>query len=743
MRYVLFSLLLCGLFSVADAQVISIREARSKPMGTEVSLSGIVTCDVIANVSIRYFQDNTAGMAVYDWQFADAVKMGDSINITGVLKNYQELIELDPVRGYTIHSSGHSLPAPLPVTPGQLHDSIQGMLVQIGDVLFDQAGSVFSTGNYSYTSNQETGSVYVHSNNALAGESIPGGPVTMTGIASTYYSNQQVLVRHPDDLVPSGSIWMTSPVGVIQITKEGFDLEWTTNIPGSTRLAYGFTPDLELDTLSGSSDTTWHRVSVSGGEPAQLFYAKAFSVAGNDTAFSGIRAYITASGSTGNMQAYFNSTVDHNVSSGKDAIYLDQSLDDTLVARIDRAGYSIDLAIYSYNNTGIEDITAALNNAHNRGVRVRIVADYNTLEKGRWESLDPAIGIVFSPPENFESGIGIMHNKFLIFDAMSPEPDDPVVWTGSTNITEDQLSHHANNVIIIQDQSLARVYQLEFEEMFGSAGSLPDTAAARFGPDKKDNTPHDLVIGGKRVECYFSPSDGVNQILESTIRRSDHELYINTMLVTRDFLAEAIVERKDSGVLVQMIINDEEDPPENEFVMGILKDLGQGFRQNGEGGILHHKTMIVDPGYPGADPLVLTGSHNWSAAADTRNDENTLVIHDDALANIYYQEFSARYSQGEIIGHTSIENRGQPGMRKLYIYPNPNHGTFTLVSPFLQETRASLELYSSDGRIVWTDRLWLLPGENTIQLPTKPSSGIYLLLLRNRDVTERCLFISQ
>jgi hypothetical protein len=177
--------------------------------------------------------------------------------------------------------------------------------------------------------------------------------------------------------------------------------------------------------------------------------------------------------------------------------------------------------------------------------------------------------------------------------------------------------------------------------------------------------------------------------------------------------------------------------------MGILKDLGQNFRQNGESGLLHHKTMIIDPGYPGSDPRVLTGSHNWSSSADSRNDENTLVIHDDTLANIYYQEFSERFSQGEIIGQTSIEKPGKEQQQGLYIYPNPNRGAFTLISPFPREGTASLELFTTDGRLVRSYRFWLLPGENTINLPSKPSSGMYLLLLRNPAGTARCLFISQ
>ncbi|MCU0613306.1 MAG: hypothetical protein MUE60_16160, partial [Candidatus Eisenbacteria bacterium] len=40
---------------------------------------------------------------------------------------------------------------------------------------------------------------------------------------------------------------------------------------------------------------------------------------------------------------------------------------------------------------------------------------------------------------------------------------------------------------------------------------------------------------------------------------------------------------------------------------------------------------------------VITGSHNWSSSAETTNDENTLIIHSPVIANLYLQEFAARY----------------------------------------------------------------------------------------------------
>ena len=47
-----------------------------------------------------------------------------------------------------------------------------------------------------------------------------------------------------------------------------------------------------------------------------------------------------------------------------------------------------------------------------------------------------------------------------------------------------------------------------------------------------------------------------------------------------------------------------------------------------------------------SDPTVITGSMNWSANGDDTNDENTLIIHDAAVANQFYQEFAARLYMG-------------------------------------------------------------------------------------------------
>jgi hypothetical protein len=115
------------------------------------------------------------------------------------------------------------------------------------------------------------------------------------------------------------------------------------------------------------------------------------------------------------------------------------------------------------------------------------------------------------------------------------------------------------------------------------------------------------------------------------------------MLMTRTEMANAIAARKSAGVAVNVITNSESG--NSTTVNDILSNSLTTHYTFDEvsSGILHHKYMLVDQYAAISDPILFTGSHNWSAAADNDNDENTLVIHDATLTNIYYQQFVKRF----------------------------------------------------------------------------------------------------
>ena len=632
-------------------QLITIKEARTLGSGENITVTGIVTSGPELG-AIRFFQDSTAGLAAYSYSMG-SVKSGDSILISGTLRNYASLLELDPVLSFTVLSQNNTLPDPAEIKPEEISEKYEGMLIIIKHAHFETSSERFEGNkNYSLSSNGQIFEIRINSSTNIPGETIPNGPVSLIGILGQYSWDDpnagfQLLPRNKDDIISESSINIIERLIATQITTSSFELNWLTDTEGTTEIIYGKTPELELGKLSISGTNLNHSISVTNGNPSEIYYVKAFSTNGIDTAMTPIQAFITSSLSSGDVKIYFNSSVDHTVSSGKDAIQLDQTIDDTLIAYINRAKYSIDIAIYNLNNDGISNISTALNNAYDKGLKIRVVYDRNTNNYGINE-LHNNIGKIASP-ESVYPVYGIMHNKFIIIDANSSNPNDPLIWTGSTNLTKNQINTDANNVIIVQDQSLAITYQMEFEEMFGSDGLSPDPEKSKFGPDKKDQTPHFFNIGGHKLECYFSPSDKANARILETINNANSRLNISTMLITRTDIGNLIVEKTSGGTISKIVVNSQNQSGMEEVVNILTDALNGDFKESVETGILHHKYMITD--HPGteSDPVVLTGSHNWSSAADLRNDENTIIIHDDTIANIYYQEFVERFAGGKVV----------------------------------------------------------------------------------------------
>jgi phosphatidylserine/phosphatidylglycerophosphate/cardiolipin synthase-like enzyme len=313
--------------------------------------------------------------------------------------------------------------------------------------------------------------------------------------------------------------------------------------------------------------------------------------------------------------------------------------------------------------------------------------------------LNSAIPTLASPTT---SSYTIMHNKFVIFDANNTNPNIPYVWTGSTNWTVAQIDGpDKNNAIVIQDQTLAAAYTLEFEEMWGGSTAQPNTTNSKFGQYKTDNTPHNFIIGGRTVESYFSPSDGTTSKIISSINSANSDIEIAVMNFTRTDISSAVLNKYAAGITNINVLVDSSNPTGNQ-----ISNLQAGLLPNhavvdAATGIMHHKFMVVDNFDNNSDPQVLTGSHNWSTSAETKNDENTLIVHDANIANQYYQAFANVYQAagGIIINPLANSENQLEDLKNLKIIPNPNNGVFQL---FSNEPIDSLDIkiYDVLGKLV-------------------------------------------
>lgn len=686
----------------------SVADARAAVLGSNVTLSGTITSGPSLG-TIRYLQDATAGIAAYPGSGSApgfAPLPGDSISISGTLIEYNGLLEVNPVAAFTLHSTGNPLPEPLALTTAGLGESVEGRLVRLLGMTFLSGGN-FSPGTWTVQDAAGQATVYIASGHPLVGSPVPTGPVDITGIASQYddsppyTSGHQLLPRGPEDITPSASIVLLPPVQQTDITPSGFTLQWQSNLPGSSQIFYGTTP--ALGAVAGTATaTTAHAVTINGLPPATFHYAQAFSVANGDTAFSPVGLYATGANSSGTITAYFTKGADQSVSSGMDAIGLFGASDDTVKAYIDRVQSTLDIAMYNTNNS---TVVQAVNDALGRGVQVRWITE-GSCANWALNELDPAIPVLH---RTNSEGSG-MHNKFFVADAEAPL--QATVMSGSCNWTDESFFDDHNNIVFIQDQALARAYRLEFEEMWGGSGPQPVPGNARFGADKTDNTPHLFNVGGALVETRFSPSDGVGQRIVQALDQAQASVRLAMYTFTDNTAGNALLAaHQRPGMLVSGDVEDiYATGSEFPYLTGQGVDLVSHLE---EPGLLHHKYAVIDEG--GSDPVTLTGSHNWTASAETVNDENTLLVHHAGFANLFLQEWTAR--------HNAVTSIHPVGNRTIWAaWPCPAMDLLHVALP-PAASPCNLNLVNALGRTV---RTAVANGPVTLQLHALPA-GPYLL----------------
>jgi len=449
---------------------------------------------------------------------------------------------------------------------------------------------------------------------------------------------------------------------------------------------------------------------------ATIYYVRAYTEIEGVKHYSETGIYSTTSKSPGDIRVYFNHWCDNNASPNANAVWTEY-LEDTIIAYVNSAQNTLDVCNYS---TGSLPIVTAINNAETRGVIVRYIAAANTgTNNDELDNLSGTIPFIQRPDDG-----EVMHNKFLIIDLA--DSDKATILTGSTNHTYNSCHDDYNNMVIIQDQALANAYKTEFEEMWGSNTNTPNPANAKFGADKTDNTPHSFNIGGVPVELYFSPSDGTTAHIVNAVNSANTDMQFAMLTFINNDLGDAVIDIHDAGVDVKGII-------ENILYFGSeyngLVDAGVDVLSHfTTANFFHHKYGVVDATNSSSDPLVITGSHNWTNSAEEDYDENTLIIHSAEIAGMYHEEFMARYAE-----MTGAKINASEFDMNLEIFPNPTNEMLHFVSSVKPD---SFNIFDSYGRIVFSDNKPSIEmSVNTQNFP----DGIYLIsiIFQNSIISKR------
>lgn len=303
-------------------------------------------------------------------------------------------------------------------------------------------------------------------------------------------------------------------------------------------------------------------------------------------------------------------------------------IDQHVQPAIDAATTSIDVTSFDLNLPGAVNSLAA---ASLRGVRVRVV--YDGLN-GSLNLENAATGYkVFNAIRTLKaSGValvdggreyGLMHNKIIIIDGKT-------LFVGSWNLSYNDTYRNNNNLLKITQPRIIANYQAKFEEFF---------VDKRFGSGAMLKVPNPaFTTDGVRIENYFAPTDDVMDRLVAYVRKAEKSVHFMIYTFTDDYLAAALVARSKAGLDVQGVI---ESRGANQGSLPQLYCAGLPVRLDGNRYTMHHKVLVID------EKMVITGSFNFTRAADTVNDDNIIIIHSPVAAAIYEQEFQRLMGAGK------------------------------------------------------------------------------------------------
>jgi phosphatidylserine/phosphatidylglycerophosphate/cardiolipin synthase-like enzyme len=142
------------------------------------------------------------------------------------------------------------------------------------------------------------------------------------------------------------------------------------------------------------------------------------------------------------------------------------------------------------------------------------------------------------------------------------------------------------------------------------------------------------------VQVYFSPKGGTADAVVRALDQSTNSVLVQAYSFTSAPIAKALVEAHRRGVQVRVIL-DHSQRTEKYSEADFLKNSGILTLIDARHAIAHNKIMILD-GY-----VILTGSFNFTKAAEEHNAENLLVINDPILARQYVENWHAHEQHSE------------------------------------------------------------------------------------------------
>ena len=142
------------------------------------------------------------------------------------------------------------------------------------------------------------------------------------------------------------------------------------------------------------------------------------------------------------------------------------------------------------------------------------------------------------------------------------------------------------------------------------------------------------------VNVYFSPKGGCTEAIINEIEQAKTEILVQAYSFTSAPIAKSLVDAHKRGIKVEVIL-DRSQRSKKYTAATFLNNAGIPTYIDDRHAIAHNKIMIID------EEIVITGSFNFTKAAEEKNAENLLIITSKDLAKIYIENWKNHFDHAE------------------------------------------------------------------------------------------------
>jgi phosphatidylserine/phosphatidylglycerophosphate/cardiolipin synthase-like enzyme len=345
--------------------------------------------------------------------------------------------------------------------------------------------------------------------------------------------------------------------------------------------------------------------------------------------------------------------------------WLSRGLEEALLAFLAQAQdgtFALHAAIYEFQKP---ELLAGLKQAIDRGAEVKVAyhARKANAKDDTWKKNQEAIAAAGLPdgvckPRQANLQNAIMHNKFVVL--LKKEGGNLVpqaVWTGSTNWTDGAIYGQLNVGHAVYDPKVAAIYEKYFQILHDDTATGPESKLlATVTPVPKTPPPGPCVVpilspqpNETMLDLYAAICSGARCLMVCApfelAPQIDKTFSSNAPGTVHFLLADKessfgkpneiqVVEgNRDNSVAFAATLTSSL----TEFQEGLLKKTTAEHYHHA-GIHIHSKIILADPF--GDDPILVTGSANFSNNSTLHNDSNSLLVRGNkAVADIYATEF--------------------------------------------------------------------------------------------------------